>query len=575
MCIFHASFLIQSKVYCMKRLPLPSFTVICTAFFILIFCSAAAQFFTEIIGRPTDSSISINFLADQNTDVYWEYGFSSGAYPFSTGNFVAVKDTTLEADFTDLMPDHKYYYRTRYRVNGSSASFTNGPEHTFHTARIPGTTFIFAIEADPHLDTNSIPAAYSLTLQNILVKNPDFLLDLGDIFMSEKFPPVTQQTITARHLLYRSYYGSVCHSVPLFIVIGNHEGENGWVLNGTADCLPVMAANTRKMYYPNPFPDGFYSGDTIAENFVGLRQNYYAWEWGNSLFIVLDPYWYTITKPEWGWTLGEDQYNWFKNVITTSHAKFKFIFCHQLVGGDGNDGRGGTEYSGFFEMGGKNVDSSWGFDTHRPGWGKTIHELMVESNATIFFHGHDHCYAKQDMDGIVYQEVPQPSSRNITNITGTQYGYVNGVLMPSRGYLLVTITDSSAKVDYIRTFLPNEESASHTNGEIAYSYTIASHPSAIEEKKDESSSFQLSQNCPNPFNQETSINYKILQAEKVQIKVYDLFGREISTLVDQYLQPGNYAVPLSSEKSSLRGGIYCYRITCGNYSKSMKMICIK
>jgi len=54
--------------------------------------------------------------------------------------------------------------------------------------------------------------------------------------------------------------------------------------------------------------------------------------------------------------------------------------------------------------------------------GKPIHTLMTENNGTIFFHGHDHFYGKQDEDGIVYQEVPQPSNKNISNMSATQYG---------------------------------------------------------------------------------------------------------------------------------------------------------
>ena len=46
--------------------------------------------------------------------------------------------------------------------------------------------------------------------------------------------------------------------------------------------------------------------------------------------------------------------------------------------------------------------------------------VNILNNASIYFHGHDHCFAKQAKDGIVYQEVPQPSSRNITNFTLTE-----------------------------------------------------------------------------------------------------------------------------------------------------------
>lgn len=428
--------------------------------------------FTEILGRPTSSSVTMSILFDQETEVYWEYSISMGEYSNKTATTVAVKDSPLEVDFVNLLTNTKYYYRTRYRIKGTSSPFLSGPEHSFHTQRSVGSIFTFAIEADPHLDTNSDTSAYSLTLKNILSKNPDFLIDLGDTFFSEKQPVVNQDVVSARHTMYRPYFGIPCSSAPLYLVSGNHEGESGWLLNGNSTSVPVMASIARKLYYPNPLPNSFYSGNTKSENFVGLRENYYSWEWGNALFIVLDPYWYTTNNSDWGWTLGADQYNWYKNVITTSKAKYKFVFCHQLVGGTTKDARGGSEYAGFFEMGGYNADNTWGFDTYRPGWGKPIHTLMKENNATAFFHGHDHFYGKQDKDGIVYQEVPQPSNKNITNMSAAQYGYVDGLLLPGRGFLLVTVSEESVKVDYIGTYLPSEVSGTHKNGDIITSYTI-------------------------------------------------------------------------------------------------------
>jgi len=123
-------------------------------------------------------------------------------------------------------------------------------------------------------------------------------------------------------------------------------------------------------------------------------------------------------------------------------------------------------------MGGKNLDGTLGFSTNRPGWSKPLHQLMVENKVNAFFHGHDHFYGKQEKDGIIYQEVPQPSNKNITNISATDYGYVNGLLLPGRGYLQVTVTESGVKVDYIKTYLPAEETAAHKNGEVANSYTL-------------------------------------------------------------------------------------------------------
>lgn len=530
----------------------------------------------ELLTRPTDHSVTVNACADQDVDLFFEFGTDS----LNMGRATAVQrclDSIPSVFVLDsLSPNTQYFYRMKYRVVGG-ADFVARICHSFHTARPVGSSYTYAIEADPHMDTNSVAAVYALTLQNILKKNPDFLLDLGDTFMSEKLPTPNVVEINKRHLLLRSFFDIVCHSVPLFLVQGNHDGELGWLFNNTANCLPVWNATLRKMYYPNPEPDAFYSGDAISEPFVGLRQNYYSWEWGNALFVVIDPYYYTKSKPGWGWTLGPDQYNWLRKVLTTSTAKFKFIFSHQLVGGNGTDGRGGTEFADLFEMGGKNADSTWGFSSYRAGWDKPIHQLMMETGVSIFFHGHDHFYGKQDKDGIVYQEVPQPSLKNYTSQSSTQYGYVNGTILPNRGYLLVSMTDTTAKIEYYRTYLPSEENGTRHNGDISHSYTItkSANTTAVREYNPVAGEFALRQNYPNPFNPETAITYVLPQAGAVKLKIYDALGREVSTLVDTYQQAGTYTVSFTVQKAGLPSGIYFYHLTSGNFSKVMKMICLK
>lgn len=528
----------------------------------------SAQSFTELLGRPTDVSVTVNILFDQEVEVYWEFGTSPNTYPQQTPTFSTSLNLPLEADLTALKPNTRYYYRTRYRAKGSTGAFWAGTERSFQTQRSQTSTFSFAVEADPHLDENTIPASYSQTLKHIFSKQPDFLIDLGDIFMSEKLPVINQEEITKRHLLYRPYFNEVSHSVPLFLAMGNHEGELGWRLDGKETSLPVMAANTRKLYYPNPVPNHFYSGNTVSENFVGLRENYYAWEWGNALFIVLDPYWYTVKKPEWGWTLGQAQYNWLRNTLATSKATFKFVFAHQLLAG-GNEGRGGTEVAHLHEMGGQNTDGSWGFSAQRPGWEKPIHELLKATNVSIYFHGHDHFYGKQDKDGVVYQEVPQPSSRNITNVTGLEYGYKEGILRANRGYLLVTVSPTQAKVEYIRTYLPNEENASRKNGDIEYTYTIQA--SAVSNEETPLPIFDLAQNFPNPYQQATNISYTIFSAQQVKLQVFDVLGRKVATLVEDTQSAGTYTIPINAPELGLQSGVYLYRLTVGQQTQTRKM----
>jgi hypothetical protein len=414
-----------------------------------------------ILGRPTDRSVTANLLSHRNLETFVEYGTRSGAYNLKTAVFKVEAGEPLEIKLEGLQPDTRYYYRLR--------SPDAGAEATFHTQRPAGATFIFAVEADPHTTNDSAPEVFRRSLRHQLASSADFLIDLGDTFMSDKLESPTWDSVVSCHLQARSYFALVGHSLPLFLALGNHEGERGRLLDGSANNLAVRATNARKLYYPNPEPGPFYSGSARSEPFVGRRQNYYAWTWADALFVVLDPYWYTTARPgqggdNWYLTLGREQYDWLKDSLERSSAKFKFVFAHNLVGGLNLDGRAraGIEGAAYFEWGGHNQDGSWGFSGKRPGWDMPIHHLLVKYNVRAFFHGHDHLYAKQDLDGVVYQEVPQPSRSR--ERSPAERGYTRGDILPGSGYLRVRVSPDGVKVEFIRT----DEGA----GEVAHAYSI-------------------------------------------------------------------------------------------------------
>jgi hypothetical protein len=85
--------------------------------------------------------------------------------------------------------------------------------------------------------------------------------------------------------------------------------------------------------------------------------------------------------------------------------------------------------------------------------------------------------------------------------------------------------------------------------------------------------FVLHQNYPNPFNPSTMINYQLPMVSKVTLKVYDLLGREITTLVDEKIPAGKYEVEWNA--SNMPGGIYFYRIQAEDFQEVKKMILIK
>lgn len=97
--------------------------------------------------------------------------------------------------------------------------------------------------------------------------------------------------------------------------------------------------------------------------------------------------------------------------------------------------------------------------------------------------------------------------------------------------------------------------------------------SGVEKEEKQVSSFRLLQNYPNPFNPSTVLSYKLPISSLVTIKVYDVLGREVQTLVDERQNAGNHSVTFSA--SNLPSGVYFYRLQAGNYSATKKLLLLK
>ena len=90
--------------------------------------------------------------------------------------------------------------------------------------------------------------------------------------------------------------------------------------------------------------------------------------------------------------------------------------------------------------------------------------------------------------------------------------------------------------------------------------------------------FELGQNYPNPFNPTTTIKFSIAKISNVTVKIYDILGREVMTLVDSKLSPGKYDVKWSAVNNSghmVASGIYFYRIETGEFTDVKKMVLLK
>ena len=85
--------------------------------------------------------------------------------------------------------------------------------------------------------------------------------------------------------------------------------------------------------------------------------------------------------------------------------------------------------------------------------------------------------------------------------------------------------------------------------------------------------FDISQNYPNPFNPSTTIKFQVPSSGIVSLKVYDVLGKEVATLVNEEKPAGSYEINFNA--SQLSSGIYFYKIQAGSFIQTKKMILLK
>jgi hypothetical protein len=92
--------------------------------------------------------------------------------------------------------------------------------------------------------------------------------------------------------------------------------------------------------------------------------------------------------------------------------------------------------------------------------------------------------------------------------------------------------------------------------------------------------FHLFQNFPNPFNPSTIISYQLVASSQVTLKVYDVLGNEVTTLINEEKQAGNYEIEFNASslpdgKAGLSSGIYFYKLQTEKYTETRKMILLR
>lgn len=407
-----------------------------------------------VLGNPSDVSVTASIFSTSALAGYFEYGDRPGNYEWRSDPVQLGPGMPVEVILDGLSPNSQYFYRWRVTA-GSPESGEASDEFTFRTGRSHAESFVFTVQADSHLDVRTDPRLYEISLRNAKAANPDFHIDLGDTFMTDKRRADHREALP-QYLAQRYYFGLIGASSPVFLVSGNHDGEG--IGRGA---MGKWAREQRETYFATP-SDG-------AED----RGNYYSWEWGDALFVALDPYWATSRvrrgNDYWTRTLGEDQYRWLATTLRSSRARFKFVFIHHLVGGANHAARGGVTAAGLFEWGGRGLDGTYEFDARRPGWGQPIHRLLVDTGVIAVFHGHDHVFAREELDGIAYVLLPQPGLDRYRAPRDIGETYPGPDVIGGPGHVRVTVSSDATLVELVQTRLAGTDDG---NGRVAHSFRL-------------------------------------------------------------------------------------------------------
>ncbi len=160
--------------------------------------------------------------------------------------------------------------------------------------------------------------------------------------------------------------------------------------------------------------------------------------------------------------------------------------------------------------------------------------------------------------------------KNVQNITNTPAVHEKYSQMSAWGYMVDATT---FRVDMMYTIFGNGDTDDLAEAELWYLSGVTFQVSSVDDPVTSPVKFDLKQNYPNPFNPSTTIKFTLPERNLVTLKVYDMLGREISTLVNEVKDAGTHTIKFNA--NNLPSGMYLYTITAGNYSATKKMMLVK
>jgi len=199
-------------------------------------------------------------------------------------------------------------------------------------------------------------------------------------------------------------------------------------------------------------------------------------------------------------------------------------------------------------------------------------ESLLAAGVKIYFSGHDHFYDHaliDDGDGNPNNDIHQVIVGTASSLhSNAEYDGDNGRWSPDslfhareNGYVLVEVSGEQVQMIWKHRTDPNV----YEDGGDSYIFLLTSI-----QKVAMANYFSLFQNYPNPFNPSTAIEFSLPKSEFVELKVYDILGKKISTLISEKLNQGNHTFIFDGK--NLASGIYYYQLVAGDFKKVKKMI---
>ncbi len=377
--------------------------------------------------------------------------------------------------------------------------------------------------------------------------------------------------------------------------------------------LPTAGVDILVVWNNNDFPWSYdLGGYTIVdlylypESFSGMTYDVWdAWNWGPLSTELLDNYKVVVDVgmggPRWGGVGGgvEDIQAWLEAGTTASeHMYALFAQDYGFISGycDTTFAAGSFEYDflGVETLG----PQDYNYDGTVSSYERPFKIIASADDEFVddwnVFQGDSLAMYYYPLWGIGFSnwiDVIIPTTNAIPQILDPD-GKVNGVRVDGTGWKTMYWTLDLLCVDFwnpaYADTLSSDNASSKVEGAMYHwaitdvsnplTQWIATRTNAVEAVSNVAKVYKLSQNYPNPFNPTTNIEFAVREAANIQIVVYNMLGRRVAELTNETYQPGHYQVMWNGKDISgndVSSGIYFYRMTTGNFTKTNKMIFLK